>query len=158
MTEARSGFESWYAASYPAVYRAALAYCGSPADAADACDEAFVRAYARWQGDRRPDNPTAWTATVALNHLRLPRRWLARGNVDQHDRRPGPDEEAGFLVVREAVERLPPKQRRAIILRYFHDLPQAEIAAEMGIAGGTVAASLSQARSNLRVQLEEKDQ
>jgi RNA polymerase sigma-70 factor (ECF subfamily) len=157
MNEDLSGFESWYTASYPAVYRAALAYSWSVPDAADACDEAFVRAYARWDSSRRPSNPTAWTATVALNLLRRPRRWLPTSGVDRPDPSPGPSEHSEHLHVRRAVERLPPKQRRAVILRYFHDLPQADIASEMGIADGTVAATLSHARSNLRVQLEERE-
>ena len=52
-----------------------------------------------------------------------------------------------------AIRTLPNRQRTAIALRYVADLPQADIAAAMGVAPGTVAALLHQARTNLRQTL-----
>ena len=53
----------------------------------------------------------------------------------------------------QAVGRLPRRQRTAIVLRYVADLPEADIAAAMGIARGTVAATLAAARRRLEADL-----
>jgi RNA polymerase sigma factor (sigma-70 family) len=54
-----------------------------------------------------------------------------------------------------AVRALPDRQRTAIVLRYLGDLPEADIAAAMGIARGTVSSTLADARRNLEVALAE---
>jgi len=68
-----------------------------------------------------------------------------------------PDPAGGVLtgmVVREALDRLAPRQRAAVILRYLGDLTVADIANVMGCAEGTVKATLHQALRNLRVDLD----
>jgi RNA polymerase sigma factor (sigma-70 family) len=61
----------------------------------------------------------------------------------------------GMLVIRAAVEQLPPRQRRVVVLRYAHDLSIREIARREGIAGGTVRDALERARARLRRRLAE---
>jgi RNA polymerase sigma factor (sigma-70 family) len=52
-------------------------------------------------------------------------------------------------VVLAAVSQLPPRQRAAIVLTYFADLPEAEVAAALGCKPGTVKSQLSKARATL---------
>jgi RNA polymerase sigma factor (sigma-70 family) len=54
-----------------------------------------------------------------------------------------------------AVANLPRRQRVAVVLTYFADLPQAEVAVAMGVRRGTVASTLSDARSSLAITLKE---
>jgi RNA polymerase sigma-70 factor, ECF subfamily len=61
----------------------------------------------------------------------------------------GPDAD-----VRSAVQALPPRRRLVVFLRYFADLSYAEIAEVMGVAEGTVAAALAQAKAELGRSLE----
>ena len=68
-----------------------------------------------------------------------------------------PDVAGGVLrtiVVRDALDRLPPRQRAAVVLRYLGDLTVADIAEVMACAEGTVKATLHQALRNLRVDLD----
>jgi len=57
------------------------------------------------------------------------------------------------IEIWDAVQRLPVRQRTAIALHYLSDLSQRDVAAAMGIAEGTVAAMLSQARQRLAIAL-----
>jgi RNA polymerase sigma-70 factor (ECF subfamily) len=57
----------------------------------------------------------------------------------------------------EAVRQLPPRRRLVVYLRYFADLPYAEIASLLDISEGTVAATLSQAHAELLDQLRDKE-
>jgi DNA-directed RNA polymerase specialized sigma24 family protein len=54
------------------------------------------------------------------------------------------------------VRKLPPRQRDAVVLRYYEDLPEAEIARVLGCAVGTVKSQLSKARATLAAAMEEK--
>jgi RNA polymerase sigma factor (sigma-70 family) len=53
----------------------------------------------------------------------------------------------------DAIRGLPPRQREAVILRYYEDLPEAEIAKVLGCSVGTVKSQLAKARSSLSVAL-----
>ena len=61
-------------------------------------------------------------------------------DVDRHE---------GDLLVSDAVRRLPHRQRAAVVLRYYEDLPEAEIAAALGCSVGTVKSQLAKARAAL---------
>ena len=54
----------------------------------------------------------------------------------------------------DALSRLPRRERTAVVLHYFVDLPQHDVAHMMGVAPGTVAAMLHAARKKLRVGFE----
>lgn len=75
-------------------------------------------------------------------------RHLARQRAESTDPPSAPDDQLW-----RAVARLAPRARTAVALRYVADLPEAEIAEIMGVARGTVAATLSSARKQLALQL-----
>lgn len=89
-------------------------------------------------------SPEGWTYRVAVNLARSRRRrlaarrdreeWVARHGAALTDDPPVAD----ALVVRAALQRLPLRQRTALVLRFFDDLPVAETAEVMGCAAGTV--------------------
>ena len=150
-------FEAFFDQHYGTTLRAVSLTIGNSERAEDLTQEAFARAFRRWGSVSKLERPVAWVYVVALNAER--KRWR------REQRRPGngviddfvPDVAGGVLrtiVVREALERLPARQRAAVVLRYLADLTVADIAEVMACAEGTVKATLHQALRNLRVDLD----
>jgi RNA polymerase sigma factor (sigma-70 family) len=144
------GFDHWYEAEHARVLGVCAALSGDRDAAADATDEAFARAMDRWDRVGTLDKPGAWVQVVALNYLRRAlrrrgrERFLHRGSHGLSPELALPNPEL-WVAVRE----LPERQRLAVVLRYVADRPEAEIAEIMGVTRGTVAATLSAARSRL---------
>jgi RNA polymerase sigma factor (sigma-70 family) len=147
------GFDEFYETAYPRV-SAALVLALSDRDlAADAADEAFVRAYAAWDRVSRMASPGGWVFKVALNVGRRQARRAANRRAAEHRAATPPAAEAAGAASVEFAERiagLPERQRLAVILRYVADLPEHDIADAMGIRRGTVASLLSTAHRRLR--------
>ena len=151
-------FDGWYAELRPSMGRALVAWCGDPSVAADALDEAFVRAIERWDRVRTMDTPAGWLWRTATNLAR--RRMRRQGLEGRALRRQSSgraEDEAGptgdDVDLRRALLTLTERQRTAVVLHYIADRPVREIALLMGIAEGTVGATLHQARSLLAAQL-----
>ncbi len=145
-------FEGWYRDAYKRVFASVLVVCGDRGLAAEATDEAFVRSLERWPKVRSMRSPAGWTFTVARNLLRRGARRAAR------DRALAPS--PAVVVVPEvdvdlwaAVRGLPPRERELVALRYVGGLTEPEIAATLGIAAGTVARGLHDARARLHLTL-----
>lgn len=147
-------FAAFYASSRADVYRAVLLRTRSPEIAEDACQEAFIRAYADWARVARHGNPTAWVARVALNQATSWwRRWRRELPDPPETAGPGGLDAVEDAVVR-LVWRLPERQRQVVALRILLDLSIADSAEVMGVTSGTVKATLHQALATLRTQLE----
>lgn len=115
---------------------------------------------------RRRSTEARGNQAVAVLHAE---RWLddlgigpavggARPGTAGRATRPGTaaadgDRAAEHLAVVEAVRALPPRQRAAVVLRYYEDLPEAEIAALLGCSTGTVKSQLAKARASLARRL-----
>lgn len=153
-------FDPFYAAEYPRVFRAALLFCGDHEIAEDATQEAFVRAYARWARLRKETWAGGWAMTTALNYarrrLRHGRRTVRLGpsDADRPDGRAWQTSEE-VLDALDALQRLAPRQRTAVLLHYLADLPVAAVASLMGVSEGTVKAHLAHSRTSLREKLGE---
>jgi RNA polymerase sigma-70 factor (ECF subfamily) len=129
------------------VYRTLYAFTGGRADVAqEATAEAFARAVSH--GPRLRD-PIAWIYRVAFNvaidELRRDRR-----RAPEQDGAVPPPELTGLM---DALRKLPPNQRAAVVLHHVLDLDVAEVAHRMGIATPTVRVHLHRARSRLRTLL-----
>ena len=148
-------FATWYEEQHPLVLAALTVASGRPDVAADATDEAFVRAYERWERVRRMDSPGGWLYRVALNDLR--RRCRRQALERELLRRQPPPAPVAVPIpapeVWEAVRRLPTRQRTAVALRYILDLTEPEVARVMGVARGSASASLATARRSLEAWL-----
>lgn len=152
-------FETWYLREHPRVVSAVAAITGRPTLAGEAADEAFTRAYERWERVRAMDSPGGWVHRTALNEAR---RRLRRSDQERRLlRRFSPTVEAEAAPpdwsaeVWSALRALPAREREAVVLRHVGDLPVAEIAAAMGVATGTVTSTLFDARARLSNLLSE---
>ena len=124
--------------------------------AEELAQEALIRACQHWDTVAHKPSPQAWVTAVALNLARSSfRRHLAERRArERHGARPDEaavvDDDDDRVAVRAAVRALPKRQRAALVLRYYADLPAAEVAAVMGCAEGTVRALTHQAIASLR--------
>jgi RNA polymerase sigma-70 factor (ECF subfamily) len=124
---------------------------GSVESARDVVQEAFAQALRDQDGYRGDGSLEAWVWRIAFR--------VAIGSKGSRELAMGemPDvaflDESGDPTLGAAVRELPPQRRMAIFLRYFADLSYAEIGEVLGIAEGTVAATLSQARQQLAAEL-----
>ena len=143
------------------IYRLCYRYVNNHFDASDMAQEVFLRAYkalAKFRGDSAF---STWLYRIAVNTClnfrssrRLPSEPLeddvpdaTRGVADRIEQ----DELS--QQVREAVGRLPEKQRATLILKIYHDLTHEEVAEILGSSVGTVKANLFHAVANLRRQM-----
>jgi RNA polymerase sigma-70 factor (ECF subfamily) len=152
-----SDFDGFFDEHYGSTLRAVSVAIGHPGRAEDLTQEAFARAFRKWSTVSKLERPVAWVYVVALNAER--KRWRRERNAPEPLNQNGsvPDVAAGVLstiVVRDALARLPARQRAAVVLRYLGDLTVADIATVMDCAEGTVKATLHQALRNLRVDLD----
>jgi RNA polymerase sigma factor (sigma-70 family) len=147
-------------------YRTAWFVTGGMAEAEDAAQAAFVKAYYALGRFRAGASFRPWLLKIVANEARNARRAAARRAAlevrlaedrPRDDAAPSPE---GAVLAREpraalveAINRLAEPDRLAIALRYFLDLSEAEMASVLGCARGTVKSRLSRALSRLRQQL-----
>jgi RNA polymerase sigma-70 factor (ECF subfamily) len=154
-----SSFEVWYEEHYPHLLAAMVVAAGQLDLARDVTDEAFARAFERWPRVGAMASPTGWTYSVALNVLRRRerRRAVERRLLAMHARSEvAPPTSAISVEVWDAVRSLAPRARAAVALRYLSDLREAEVAEVMGLAPGTVARMLHDARNILAERLSDQ--
>jgi RNA polymerase sigma-70 factor (ECF subfamily) len=157
-TPAPADPRAFYAACYPRLVGVLALAAGSRADAEEVVQDAFVRLLPRWSTVSQYDDPEAWIRKVAFRLLstrarrfRTGVRVMARLRPVASTPGPGPD----GIAVREALAALPLTQREVVVLHYYVDLSVDAIAAELGVAVGTVKSRLSRARTSLAPLLSE---
>lgn len=152
-------FETFYRREFPQVYRATHLLMSDDEAAMDATQEAFQRAHARWRRLSRHPWAGGWVMTTALNECRrqLRRHPSISATADPSKGNRGSSSDPGVRIdVSNALRRLPPRQREAVVLFYVGDLPLGAIADLMSISEGAVKAHLAQGRKALRGLLEMK--
>jgi len=152
-------FDDTFREHYWPMVRSLSVACGDLKATAEAVQDAFTRAYARWRRISRYDHPAGWIRHVALNRLRDHFRHEQRG-TKVHARLAGeattivdppvlPDDE-----LMAAVRRLPTQQQIAVSLYYVEQLSVREIAASMKLSEGAVKYHLHAGRTALREWIE----
>jgi RNA polymerase sigma-70 factor (sigma-E family) len=145
--------------------RIAAVMLGSRADAEDAVQDAFCGLFRRWDQLADPRNALPYVRSAVMNRCRSELRRQARleRRADQNHRPLDAESPEQSAVLGEehrdvlaALRRLPERQREALILRYFMDLPEPEIAAAMGISQGTVKSTTSRAIAALARRVKER--
>ena len=149
-------FEDWYRREHPRLITVLAAVTGEADLAEEAADEAFVRAFERWERVSEMASPAGWTYRVGLNVVwrRAHRRALERRLImrHRHENVPGPTGEVWMLVAE-----LPRRQRTAVLLRYAGQFTEQEIADVMGVARGTVSSTLRAAHQRLAAAIADPD-
>ena len=146
-------YEEFFSDNYSQVVRALTVALGDTQRAEDAAQVGFEQAFRKWRTVGEMARPSTWVYVVAV---RQQRRWLRddRRRPAADGMREGPDpSEAGVTAasLREALAALTPRQRTAVVLRHVGDLDLADTAEAMGVAVGTVKATLHAAYRRLRV-------
>ncbi|GAA4622321.1 SigE family RNA polymerase sigma factor [Actinoallomurus vinaceus] len=152
--EARRQFTEFVAARTPSLLRLAYVLTGDRHAAEDLLQSALTKTAGRWGSVR--DSPEAYVRK-AMYHEQVGRwrspRWR-RETVSADMPEPVVADRSEEVDLRLALERallaLPPRRRAAIVLRYFEDLPEAEVARIMGCSVGTVRSQTGRALARLR--------
>jgi RNA polymerase sigma-70 factor (sigma-E family) len=147
------GFERFVLSAYPALMHRAFLLVGDHGQAEDLVQSALTTAYTRW---RRVREPHAYLRTVmtrsAIGWRR--RRWRGEHPTDPLPDRPDPGDAPADVDTADAVRRalmgLPAAQRAVMVLRYFEDCSEAEIAGILGCSAGTVKSRAARALAALR--------
>lgn len=155
-----STFEEYAASAWPSLYRYAYLLAGHHADAEDLAQQTLLKAHGSWARVESADSPAAYLRRILTNSYlsqRRPRgRRLELLTDELPERGNAPD---GRLEDRMAlwphVKSLPPRQRAVIVLRYYEDLSEQEIADVLGCSRGNVKSTAHHALKSLRAVLGE---
>ena len=149
-----AGIEELFRAHYARLVRALAVVSGSQESAADAVQEAFVKAHLHWRRIQRYDDPVGWIRRVAINrlhddHRRLGRRQRAMDRMKSLQQQDVVEWSDGHDVA-TLLRGLPRQQRLCLALHYVEGLDVAEVADALGISAGAVKFHLHQGRERLR--------
>jgi RNA polymerase sigma-70 factor, ECF subfamily len=152
------GFDEFYAASFRRMVGQVYAMTGSLAESEDAVQEAYARAWQRWNKVREYNSPEAWIRTVAYR-ITISAGRKARNRLIAHHRNDTEHEVPGLnpdhLVLMSALRQIPDEQRRAIVLHYLVGLSVEEICDETSTPSGTVKSRLARGRKALAPHVSE---
>ncbi len=141
--------------------RAAYSVTGRHEDAEDAVQSSLLKAMRAWQrvANQERWRQQAYVRQIVVNTCRSGwRKWGSRvaiGDVPETVNAPETDTIDDRELLRQALARLPARQREVLMLRYYEDLTEAEIAKRLGCAPGTVKSSAARALRALRDMLPE---
>jgi len=144
--------ERLYRQSFGRFVNVLASVTGSYESGREATQEAFARALAARTSFRGDGSLEGWVWRIALRVAQEPRVPTSLGEMDDVP-------EVALLeperdpVLTAALQKLPPRRRVFVFLRFFADLSYAEIAAACGVSEGTVAAALAQAKAVLADEL-----
>ncbi len=156
----RSRFEEFATEHGAGLIKLGLMVSGDRGRAEDAAQEALVRVYQRWS---RLDDPLAYARRTVVNATRddwrrAERRTRAHDAAGRLAALNRPDDVENDVLQRDALmaalNTLPHRQRAVIVLRHLCDLTEAETAAVLGIAVGTVKSQTFDALARLRQTLD----
>jgi RNA polymerase sigma-70 factor (sigma-E family) len=163
---ARREFERFVTERTDQLLRTAYLMAWDLAEAEDLVQETLLQVARRWPRVRAMDHPAAYARKLLVNlaidtaqkRARRSAELTAGGDADAKER---PDHRAARdldsvdtqTVLLDGLAGLPARQRAIIVLRYWEDLPEAEVAAILGCSTGTVKSTASRGLARLREQL-----
>lgn len=171
-SDGRTTFTEFVLARGDMLYRTALLLTRDPHLAHDLVQEALLKAWRSWA--RITEQPEAYVRTILVREFLTSRRRRWHGELpteatalpEEH----GSTGSAGLagstggaidpetrLTLADAVRALPPQQRAVVVLRYFHDLTEADTARTLSLAVGTVKSHHSRALAALRISTDLAD-
>ena len=154
--EQEDRFQEFVRARWSHLVRTAYLLTGDAHHAEDLTQTALAKAYRSWRRVAGSDNPEAYVRRmlVTCNSDRFRKRRVKESLTDAPPERAGRDEavarvdERGALL--GALAGLPPRQRAVIVMRYWEDLSEAEVAEVLGCSQGTVKSQASKGLAKLR--------
>jgi RNA polymerase sigma-70 factor (sigma-E family) len=159
-------FREFMHARWPVMVRLAYGLTGDQGHAEDVAQAAFARAYASWPRVSRSGNPDAYVRQIVINENRnrFRKQRVTERLTDsppESGTAPWADatrrfEERSAMIA--ALQRLGPRQRAVIVLRYWMDLTEHETATALNCSVGTVKSQASRALATLRQDTELVDE
>jgi RNA polymerase sigma-70 factor (sigma-E family) len=158
-------FEEFARASLPSLLRFSTALTNNRALGEDLVQEVMLRAHGRWAHISAADDPASYVRRMIVNEfISWRRKWSRiepRSDIAQLADWPVGSDHAATLAERSAlardIGRLPRKQRAVIVLRYYEDLADEEIAGILGCSPTTVRVHAMRGLRALRVRLATDD-
>jgi RNA polymerase sigma-70 factor (sigma-E family) len=161
---ARREFERFVA---EAAGRTACLMAGDSQDAEDLVQETYIRVARRWTRVRSMDHPLAYARRVLVTVALDGAARRTRERVELEAAAAGTDvaDKSAAQVLQDiddaaefgwALRQLPPRQRAVLVLRYWEDLPMAEVAQILGCSAGTVKSAASRGAARLAVVLSDR--
>src|SRR4051812_12232062 len=154
-------YDEYVAARWTALYRTAYLLTGNHADAEDLAQTALVKAYLSWSKVTGAASPDAYVRRILTNAflssrrpLRVTRERLVNAPPEPTATTTGDDDR---LTLWPHIAGLPPRQRAVIVLRYYEDLSEQQIAETLGCSPGTVKSTASDALKALRARMTEPE-
>jgi len=154
-----AAFRDYVLARGTALLRIATMLTGNRADAEDLVQATLASTYLAWDRINDYASLDAYVRRAMINtHI----SWWRRRKLDEFPTDELPDQAVAdhardrdlAEVVRRALDRLPRRMRAAVMLRYFEDMTEPEIAALLGVSLGTVKSTVSRAVARLRADTE----
>jgi RNA polymerase sigma-70 factor (sigma-E family) len=150
-----AGFREYVTARSRALLRTAYLLTGNAADAEDLLQAALAKTFLAWD---RIEDRGALDGYVRRAMVNTHISWWRRRRVEEYPTDEIPDQAVADPAVasdlqetlRRAVDRLPDRMRAAVVLRYYEDMTEAEVADVLGVSLGTVKSTVSRAVAKLR--------
>jgi RNA polymerase sigma-70 factor (sigma-E family) len=152
---AENDFHGFVVARSAVLFRGALVLTGDRQAAEDLVQETLERACRKWRTIVAKDAPDAYVRRIMVNLANDRwRRFRRMTPYQDSGDRAAPGDQYGQVDTRDqlvrALQGLPMRMRTVVVLRYFHDLSDAEIAADLGISPSTVRSQLARGIDKLR--------
>jgi RNA polymerase sigma-70 factor (sigma-E family) len=150
-------YDEYVASRWSSLYRTAYLLTGNHADAEDLAQNALVKAYLAWGKVADAASPDAYVRRILTNTFISGRRGLRVARERLVDQTPDSavvtEDNHEHLLLWPHVAALPPKQRAVVVLRYYEDLSEQQIAETLGCSPGTVKSNASLALRTLRSKI-----
>jgi RNA polymerase sigma-70 factor (sigma-E family) len=148
-------FEEYAATAWPWLYRFSYLLAGNHADAEDLAQQTLLQAYRSWARVSRADQPAAYLRRMLTNLYISQRRPRGRrlevlSDAPPEPRQPPAAAPEDRMVLWPHVAALPPRQRAVIVLRYYEQLSEREIAEALDCSTGNVKSTAHRALRTLR--------
>src|SRR5262252_8619279 len=167
-TASKRQFEGFVAEATDALFRTGYLMTGDGGDAEDLVQETFLWVARRWNQVRSMDHPAAYARRILINLVLhgADRRSRQKAELVPESARLDAADQSAARVLREvddlaefrwALAQLPSRQRAVLVLRYWADLPVAEVADVLGCSAGTVKSTASRAAARLAETLTRRE-
>jgi RNA polymerase sigma-70 factor (sigma-E family) len=153
-----AGFAAFVRANSGSLFKTAYLLTGNADRAEELLQDTLARLYPRWDRVQAADTPLAYVRRCVANAFVNSRRRRSTHDVSLHCLPDLPDEanlaervaDRGLLW--QLLGSLPDRQRAALVMRYFHDQPDAQIAAAIGCRSATVRSLISRGITTMRAE------